>query len=702
MRTWLAARYPVYSRAGALILLLACFSHAPVLAQVDVLPSERSVLPTDALDELIKEERLSPTDASNVRERYMRLIQNVRALADAGYRDVIRRILPKEQAESIGEQLRNGEMAAAVDRVRSAIKGLDEAVKSKQIAGLPPRSVQPHPIPMSQPASTVDSEMKSAATAGAPAQAQQVINFHALATRGRNADILKLFNCVINERKRELYVTGSKTTTIGVVDLNKDELVRTFDAGIYGGFLIINSNTLYSYDFGAGKCYQIDTDQGRAREVSVSDCQSILPRDKDKPKQWGGYLFYMTGYRSRPNSPPGFDVGWRQDLNAAYGVIEISDASKKKLGEILTGPDALYFTIDGVAGKLYSTNTGDGSLSVFDLHKLESTGYCKDNGCRIKDIDVGTSADQVIEDSSGKLYVRNRLGGSVIYKYKPSTGAFSVIENENHVPGGIGLWPTAMELSGDEKRLYVLSHYGASIDVIDTSIDRVINKIPFALSLKPRTDSISTMVLDKAHDILYAVWPETGIIGAAKGITGMKIGTVDLSKYGFNKAQAANAGPGLINLAVNEKTGTLYAYLFNEQKLLVFNGKTLAVERESSFSMERKREMSLFCNDDKGVLYLGNKIIDETGQQVTGIFPRGQAVVGFNNRDNTVFVIESSPSFDRKGSQETMLEYNDGKMIRQWTLDRTGSINSRFFFNFRKGYFLAAYFESGTVKKYNF
>jgi DNA-binding beta-propeller fold protein YncE len=621
------------------------------------------------LDALISEERASPTTSQNVSERYERLMKVIRSLAESGRQADVRRTLPREEAEAINNLLQKGRNDEAAASVRAAID---------KLSGLGVHAAVP----------------------AAGLVELQVLNLHQLATGSQFGNILKLFNPVINERKRELYVVGSRTTMVGVIDLTSDRLVRTFDSGVPGGFLIFNAGSLYAYDFGAGRCYQIDPALGKTRDVPISECEARLPGDKDRPKRWRNYSFLMTGYTFIPNSRPGFSVEWRQDLNAAYGVIEIYDAANNKRGEILTGPDALYFIIDDTTGKLYTTNTGDGSLSVFDLTLLESTDFCKDNRCKLKEINVGTSADQVIEDSAGRLYARNRLGGSTIFKYDPSSKSYTIIGNENHVPGGIALWPTAMELSNDEKRLYVLSHYGALIDVINTENNKVVDKIKFSTSLKPRTDSISTMAIDKTSELLYAVWPETGIIGVANGSSGRPLGSIDLVKYGFRKSAAVNAGPGLINLAVNEKTGTLFVYLFDEQKMLAFNGKTLALQQEAALSMERKREMSLFCNADKDVLYLGNRIINASTLRETGRYAKGHAVIGFDNKRNNVYLVENTPAENQTGRRETIYELTDGSVTRVWPLDRIGSINSRFFFNFDKGYFYVAYFESGMIKKY--
>ena len=502
---------------------------------------------------------------------------------------------------------------------------------------------------------------------------------------------MKLFNPVIDAANRKLYVVGSKTTNVGVVDLDTDELVETFDIGVLGGFLIFDSNTLYSYDFGANKCYRIDTTSKNAAEISLTTCQSVVPHDRGVPKNWGAYSFLETGYQSFSDGTTGFPTDWRQDLHGAYGVIEIHDASHVKKGELIHGPDALYFIIDQATGKLYTTNTGDGSISIFDLNKLETTNFCQNNSCQIDYIDIGNSADQVISDASGTLYVRNRLGGSVVYKYVPDSETFSVINNEDHEAGGIALWPTGMALSSDEKKLYLLSHYGALINVIDTATNTVTNTIQFTTDLKPRTDSISAMQVDRSRNRLYVVWPELGIIGVADGNNNTVLGTIDLTLYGFDRSKADNAGPGLVTLEVSEQNNKLYAYLKNEQKTLIFNGDTLAKVDETGIS-------KIVVNDGKNVLYAGPRILDPVTYAEKGTFSKGQAVIGFDNSRNAVYLYEMVSAGGKK--QEKLYEFVNNTVAREWTFDAILSIGSSFHFDFARKAFYVAYFETGTVKIY--
>lgn len=527
------------------------------------------------------------------------------------------------------------------------------------------------------------------------------INFHKLASGKNFSAILKLMNPAIDEQSRRLYVTGQLTTYVGVVDIDKDELIDSFDVGVVGGILLFNEKKLYSFVLSEKKCYLIDTVQKKASEVNLSICEDLVPKG-NPPKKWGNYSFLSTGYRGSTDGTSGFPVDWAQNLNGAYGIIEISNSSGKKVGEIVYGPDALYSAIDSKTGKFYTTNTGDGSISIFDLNKLASTNFCEKNSCLIKEIDIGNSADQLIVDSSGNMYVRNRLGGSVIYKYNPVTKSFITINNEkaiskdaaiwngNWQSTALGMWPSDMELNKDEKRLYVLSHYGALIDIIDTITNKVVSKIQFNTTLKPRTDSLSEMVLDKSRDKLYAVWPELGLIGVADGKNSKVLGTIDLTKYGFDKSKAVNRGIGVVKVAVDDNSGKLYVYY--EGKLLSFNGATLQKENEVSTTAKSQGEKMLVVNPGKKELYLGSTIFNLDTLKESGSFSRGERVEDFNS--NAIYLKE-----DIKISGKTRLkiyEFINGSQTKEWTVDNLGSMVNTFF-DFKNNVFYVADFLSGSV-----
>ena len=505
------------------------------------------------------------------------------------------------------------------------------------------------------------------------------------ATGTKFPSVTKLFNPVIDPVKKRLYVDGSKTGGIAVIDLTTDKVIQTIDMGLPGGgFLVFDSNyNLYQYTFGNSEaCFAIDVNKLTTTKVLTTTCQNLVPEIKNG-LYYKNLRFQMTGYSSHayPNGNSGFPINWRQDLSASYGVIDIYDSANVKKGEILSGVDSLYMAIDQTTGKLYTSATGNAMISIFDLNKLSAGNFCQYNSCWVKDIDTGTVIDQIIVDSSNNMYIRNRLNGSTIYKYNLSSKAFSIINNEyilsggkamfnnDHAYPGIAMWPTGMELSLDEKRLYVLSHYGALIDVVDTQTNAVKNRIKFTTDLKPRTDGISTMAIDKTRDRLYAAFPELGIIGVTNSST--VLATIDLTKYGFDKIAAANGGPGIINLAVSEALNKLFVYFSG--KLVVFNGDTFIKENETVTSTAFSgKELLLKINDAKNEIYVGNLIIDIISLAQKGTLLKGEKVVDFNNADNSIYTWTNYSS-DRKW-YITVYKLVNNVSVQEWNVNIKGEV----------------------------
>lgn len=266
------------------------------------------------------------------------------------------------------------------------------------------------------------------------------------------------------------------------------------------------------------------------------------------------------------------------------------------------------------------------------------------------------------------------------------------------------MWPTGMELSADEKRLYVLSHYGALIDVVDTATNSVTSRIKFTTSLKPRTDGISYFAIDKMRDKLYAAWPELGIIGIANGASSTILGYIDLTQYGFNSFEAANGGPGLINLAVSETNDKLYVYFVNKgdktltiDKLLVFNGSTFAKESEIVPAIYKAKEYILQVNDVKNELYLDNKIFSLTTLQQIGTLAKGDQAVAFDSVNNALYTMSQTSSFKTTVAIHKLV---NNVAVKEWTLDNFGELALPYFdFKNQKVYIADSF--NATVKLIN-
>lgn len=533
-----------------------------------------------------------------------------------------------------------------------------------------------------------------------PSVADGAYDFRALASGLNFSNVLKLFNPALDTADQKLYVTGTKSTYMDIIDLNTRTIVDSWNTGLSGGYLFYYNDSLYMLQIGSvNKYYRVDLSAKKTYPASFE--RSFKPGDS--PNTYGGYTFKEVGYMSFPDGKTGFPTNWTQDLNGAYGIIQVYDSAGTMKGQFqFPGPDSLYLNVDNTTGLLYTTNTGDGSISVFNVSNLEQTNFCANLSCLLeRNIDVGDSADGVLADSSGNIYVRNRLGGSVIYKYDPASGSFMTINNVNYDPDGIDMWPTGMELSKDGSRLYVLSHYGASIDVVNTSSGKVTQRMQFDTPLKPRTDSISALAMDEGEG-LYAVWPELGLIGIADGASGEIKGMINLSRYGFDISKAANAGPGRIKLAADKNTGSLYVMISDTQQLLVFDTQTLEKKGElsdlGSVVLDSLHNTSTFFLDAAhGSIYVNSQMFDAATLEPKGAIPAGiKGAIIAVDADGTLYTAET------KGHQEYVYKIVSNSVAKKLVMDETLSVPNTYYVDTENDALYTAYFEAGTVKKYSF
>jgi sugar lactone lactonase YvrE len=542
-----------------------------------------------------------------------------------------------------------------------------------------------------------------------PASPTATLDFRKLAGGSEHGNVLKHAMPALDVAHRRLYVGSAKTTFIAVIDLDNDVLLDVVDIGVVPSFMMLDAtNNLYSASFGHGNdtCTKVSLYPVTLESVETSVCQNLA--DHQPIAEWNGY---NLGYEGFAGVSSGFPVGWRQDLNGAYGVVVIRDASGARIGELPFGPDAMSFRVDSQTGKVFTSNTGDGSVSVFDLKLMASTNNCANNGCFVRDIDIGDSADEIISDSAGRLYMRNRLGGSKILRYDVAQASFSVIDNNKATPSqmdnmnGIGMWPSGMALSRDGQRLFVSSHYGAWIDIVRADTNEVTDRIhfyPAYFSQMPRTDSLSSMAFDGQKNYVYVGWPELGKVGVVDGDNKSVLGVIDLTKYGFDIASSINRGGGLLRLTVNSTARRLYVHLAAKAKLLAFDADTLAKVGEVSIAAPTQTLRGLWPNEAKSLLYVGNKIIDALSLEQTGAFARGNEVVGVEDSGNIVYLYEASPVANNEtGLDDKIFKYVAGELIGEWDVGRILEIPSSVIFDFERRKLFVGKFETAKIEQYD-
>ena len=270
--------------------------------------------------------------------------------------------------------------------------------------------------------------------------------------------------------------------------------------GPFGGVTVYNTTTLqfiqhYSMPAGFnglptrvhanyGKIYVTGKGPGTLKTLSIIDEGTgsgfyvSLNETGNQIATYENKLFVMTGYP--------YYAGYLPEADGSYGIIEVRDAFTGDFEtELWTDFETVSFDIDESSGNLLFSSTGRGNIGF--VHLFDYT--------TIATIDVATTIeDVIIHPDNGSLYLRNRLGGSTIYRINPETGTLI----NTLIPGN---WPTKILLDSIQNRLYALSHYEAKIYIYDILTDALIDTISLGVQL-PRTDALSTMTIDNVLDKL--------------------------------------------------------------------------------------------------------------------------------------------------------------------------------------------------------
>ncbi len=629
---------------------------------------------TLAISRLVTTENLEATDENNVEQRYRELSKCMGGIVRSGGDPSV--ILTRQQAEELNEAIRQGDKTQAVTLVRDAIARLEQVYPSDShdLRGAP--DIPRHPVPpMHKPAMALTPQTSC-------------IEKWSVYNRFCNnafANVLKLCNPVIDEEAGRLYICGTKSTYLAIIDLATNKVVETVDLGAPGGFIIPDfpNDKLYIFDF-HDVFMEFDL-KTQATSFIQKPPEHVKIPVKGVPREYNDLFYTGTGYP--------YQVNYLQDANASYGVIHIKDEGGKEVSRILHGPDANFFEIHPGLGRLYSSNTGDGSLTVYDIRDNRNTV--------LAEIQLGVSVDQLeLVPEKNLLAVSNRLGGNMVSLFNTKTRALEFVPNENeNKEYGIGLWPTG--IAWFRGAIFVLSHYAGRIDVVLPSSKRVVRRIDLQLPSKPRTDSISCMVKDERHGILYVAVPELGIISIIDANQLKLLKNVNVS---FMDVEAVNknSGPSKIILAADKHTGNLFVYLPGEKRLLKLAGKTGDVTMETALEVDVIDRNMMFCDGKNQTLYVGNLIVDTADLSVKGSFDRDGWVVGVDSLhpENHRYLLVSKKSGAMKDPM--IMEYDsNNRATRFWTLTSVLSITPSVVFDFQNKVFYTGGYESSFVEKYS-
>jgi DNA-binding beta-propeller fold protein YncE len=163
---------------------------------------------------------------------------------------------------------------------------------------------------------------------------------------------------VVDEKAKLAYMMGVESAEVGVIDMNTGGLKETF-----------------KFDGGAGQL-EISTKYKKAITDSNQGGSSVAVFDLDSKKLLDRISFEGA-------NTPGTGLAIDEEAGLIFVVVSDQGAigvatldTHKPLGFFKVGACPYAVKLDTQRGKGYVTNTGDGTLSVFDLNKLKETlGY---------------------------------------------------------------------------------------------------------------------------------------------------------------------------------------------------------------------------------------------------------------------------------------------------------------------------------------
>lgn len=481
----------------------------------------------------------------------------------------------------------------------------------------------------------------------------------------------------INSAEGKLYVVNSVQPPQGgvsVYNIATKQLIRKYNmpAGfqgipkgitVSGGKMYVNGNTI------SHSLCIIDETTGDGIHIPLSENGLQM-------EIYGGRLYQMTGYP--------YYAGYLPNADGSYGIIEVRDAtSGNKINEIQADLETLYFDIDQSTGRLFYTATGRGIVGVVNL---------ADNAT-IKKIDVATTIEDVlVHPADGSLYLRNRLGGSTIYRVNPNTGTLM----NTLIPGN---WPAKILLDESRGHLYALSHHEAKISVFNIATDEKVPDIPLGTQ-KARTDALSTMAIDRLLGKLFVIMPELGTLTVVNSDGSGTPLTVRIE--GFTP-DPSGGGPGKLQIAVNESLHRVYVFITDSKRLNIYDGTSLSLVNYSiisEFNPPVHPPLDLLFSDDAGGrLFVGPHILNPNTGTVIGRIPSGQKVIAINPSRNRHYVWD----FAVQGFNERIYEYDSTfqSVVQQWNLSRINGVYSAFGFDFARGRMYAGYFDRGVLEVFD-
>ncbi len=304
-------------------------------------------------------------------------------------------------------------------------------------------------------------------------------------------------------------------------------------------------------------------------------------------------LFQRRAPRNAPEAP----------LNGLGGrLVFFSADDGRELGALDFGHNLRSLVANPRTGDLYLPN-GDAS----------ALWHVPPDRSQAIPLRLGDSLEQIVPLLGGKLLAMNsRLGGSYIMLYDPDEGALETFTD--------GTWPIPMRTNAQGDHLLVLNAWDSTLSVFRFTPQRE-HLGTVALGLPPgSSDRLPDLAVDSARGLAYAAYPEFGQIAVVDWRNMQPIARVAVE--GFPAGVEEGGGPWQLQVAVNEETGTLFAFWLWERRLDVFEAQTYRLLNTVHLPPRPQGAAAdfdlLFMDSARNRLFVGPLELDGTSGQPSG------------------------------------------------------------------------------------
>lgn len=266
----------------------------------------------------------------------------------------------------------------------------------------------------------------------------------------------------INSQTNKIYVANSGSGTVSVIDGVTDSVVATVDVGTLPTVIAANpaNNKVYIAHTFNNTMTVIDGSSNTASHLApgiTADALAVNPSTN---------RLYLLSYE-----------------NGVASNIRVLDASTNSLSEIPTSAHLWGIALNSATNKIYAGNTGGATLNIIDgTHQKSSQATVGQIPCAI-----------AVDSRAGRIYTANYADNSV--------SVLDAATNEVLANIGVAVHPQAIAANPATHMVFAVSTRTNSVTVIDGSTNKVITDVsvgggPYAIAVDSANNQIFVESID--------------------------------------------------------------------------------------------------------------------------------------------------------------------------------------------------------------